>query len=106
VLGFSEADKKDSNFDEKIKQAVEDYLVHSTVRMHVYSLQEFVPGTVREEHLANVHKVSLFEKIVIDLFKKYQKKLANKKLTRLPRGKECPYPEILVRIKHDFKLRS
>jgi hypothetical protein len=106
VLGFSEAGDKSENFNEKTKQAVEDYLVHSTVRMHVYSLQEFPPDIEREAHLTNVRKVRLFEKIVIDLFRKHQKRIANKKLSRIPEGEECPYPEILDRIKNDFKIKS
>lgn len=98
VLGFAEADRDDQNFNEKTKQAVEDYLVHSTIRMHVYSLQEFPPGIERETHLTNVRKVRLFEKIVIDLFRNHQKKIANKILPKPPKGNECPYPEILKRI--------
>jgi hypothetical protein len=104
VLEFSEADNKSENFTEKIKQAVEDYLVHSTINMHVYSLQEFPPDIERETHLTNVRKVMLFEKIVIDLFRKQERKIANKKLSRIKEGEECPYPEILKRIRNDFKL--
>jgi len=106
VLKFSEAANKSENFDEKIKQAVEDYLVHSTIDMHVYSLQEFPPGIEREVHLKNVRKVRLFEKIVIDLFRKHQKKIANKMLSKPPIGVDCPYPEILNRIESDFKLNQ
>jgi hypothetical protein len=106
LLGPSNDDNKTKIFNGKTKQLVEDYLVHSTVRMHVYSLQEFPSNIEREAHLTNVRKVRLFEKIVIDLFRKHQKKIANKKLSRIPEDEECPYPEILNKIKDDFKLNE
>ncbi|MGA2917764.1 hypothetical protein [Methanoregula sp.] len=104
VIEFPSNDNKGEKFNKKIKQAVEDYLVHSTISMYVYSLQEFPPGIEREVHLANVRKVRLFEKIIIDLFIKHQKKIANKKLSKPPRGAVCPYPDIFKRIESDFKL--
>ena len=104
VLGHKEAADKNGNFDEKTKQEVEDYLVDSTVRMHVYILQEFPPDIRYPDHLANVRKVTLFEKMVITLFKRSQKKIANKKSSKIPEGAKCPYPEILERIKIDFRL--
>jgi len=104
VSGFPEAAKKDSNFNEKIKQAVEDYLVGSTVKMYGYSLQEFNPEIARDKHLEIVRKVTLFEKMVINLFRTHSKRIANKKMTQPPRGVECPYQEILNQIIDDFLL--
>lgn len=104
VLGHKEAADKNGNFDEKTKQEVEDYLVDSTVRMHVYILQDFPPDIDHEDHLANVRNVTLFEKMVINLFKANQKKLANKKSFHIPEGATCPYPDILTRIKDDFQI--
>jgi len=106
VLGFPEAGNKDANFNESIKQAVEDFLVTSTIRMHVYSLQEFVPGIEHEKHLNIVNKVTLFEQMVINLFRNHQRKIANKKIKSLPKDTECPYPEIFRRIQEDFKIKS
>jgi len=105
VLGFQEADSKGSNFDEKTKQSVEDFLVTSTIRMHVYSLQEFIPGIEHEKHLKIVREVTLFEQMVIDLFRNHEKRIANKKIIKPLIGKECPYPEILTRINDDFKIK-
>lgn len=102
VLKIKAAENNCKSFNEEIKQAVEDYLVHSTVKMHVYSLQEFPPGIEREAHKENVRKVRHFEKIIMELFKKNQKNIGNKKISKPPRGIECPYPEILQRIKDDF----
>jgi len=103
-LGILEADRKGSNFDEKTKQAVEDFLITSTIRMHVYSLQGFVPGIEHKKHLEIVRKVTLLEQIVITLFMNNGKRIANKKIPKSLMEKECPYPEILKRIKDDFKL--
>ena len=104
VLNYSEASNKTENFNEEIKQAVEDYLVHSTIRMYVYSLQEFPLKIEHEDHLANVRKVRLFEKMVIELFKTNRKNIGNKIISKPPQGTECPYPEILERIKRDFQF--
>jgi hypothetical protein len=106
VSGFPEAAKKDSNFNEKIKQAVEDYLVGSTVKMYVYPLQEFNPQIARDKHLEIVRKVTLFEKMVIDLFQIHSKRIANKKVTRPPKDAECPYFQTLNQIRSDFKLNQ
>jgi hypothetical protein len=104
VIDNPNVNKINKNFNEQTKQEVEDYLVHSTITMYVYGLQEFPPGIEREIHLANVRKVRLFEKMIIALFRKHRKKIANKILPKLLKGKECPYPEILKRIESDFQL--
>jgi hypothetical protein len=104
VLKFPEAAKKDMNFDDEIKQAVEKYLVDSTIRMHVYPLQPFEPSIKRDKHLEIVRKVTLFEKIVISHFMANSKRIANKRVISPPKGAECPYPEILNQIIKEFKL--
>jgi hypothetical protein len=104
VLGFLEAGRKDSTFDENTKQAVEDYLVDSTVKMYVYPLQPFKPGIERNHHIEIVRKITLFEKIVINLLRTNKKRVANKKLTQPEKCAECPYPQILTEIVADFKL--
>lgn len=103
-MGFSEAARKDSKFNENLKQNVEDYLVGSTVRMYVYCLQEFNPKIARDKHLEIVRKVTLFEKMVIDLFRSQKKNIANKKMTKRKINYECPYQEILQQIVTDFEL--
>lgn len=102
VLGFREAESKDAMFDENVKQAVEDYLVSSTIRMHVYGLQEFVPGIEHTEHLNIVRRVTLFEQMVIGFFLSNKKKIANKKIRALSKDAECPFPKALIQIKEDF----
>lgn len=104
VLGISDASKKDSAFDEKIKQAVEDYLVGSTIRMYAYPLQPFVPRIEHSQHLEIVRRATLFERIVINLFLTHSKTLANKDVTPPPRGAECPFPQALNQIVADFRL--
>jgi hypothetical protein len=106
VLGFPEADRKDSMFDEEIKQSVEDYLVESIVKMYGYPLQPFIPRIDHREHLEIVRKVRLFEKIVIEVLLKNSKILMNKKIVSPPKREECPYPKVLDKIKSDFTLRS
>ncbi len=106
VLGISEAARKDSTFDKKIKQAVEDYLVSSTVKMYVYPLQPFIPGIKHSQHLKIVRKATLFEKIVINLLLTHSKTIANKNVAPQPKGAECPYPQVLNQIVADFKLNQ
>jgi len=106
VLGISEAARKDSTFDEKIKQSVEDYLVSSTVKMYAYPLQPFIPGIEHRQHLDIVRKVTLFEKIVIRLLLTNSKTIANKKVTQPTRSAECPYPQVLNQIVADFGLNQ
>jgi hypothetical protein len=106
ILGISEAARKDSTFDEKIKQAVEDYLVGSTVKMYVYSLQPFIPDIEHSQHLKIVRRVTLFEKIVIGLLLTHSKTIANKNVALPPEDAECPYPQVLNQIVADFMLNK
>jgi hypothetical protein len=96
--------RKDAKIEDNLKQAVEIFLVDSTIKMYIYALQEFSPGISKEKDLEIVHKVTLFEKIIINLFRTQNKKIANKKLTLPEKGAECPYPQILTEIITDFKM--
>lgn len=101
ILGYGEA-KNQEAFHEKIKQAVEGFLVDSTVRMHIYKVQPFDPAISTSDHLTNVRKVSLLEKYVIRAFASSGKSLINKTI-REPTG-SCPYPKLLAQIKSEFGL--
>lgn len=101
ILGYEEAESKTA-FSEKVKQAVEDFLVGSTVRMHAYRAQPFNPFVSSANHLATVKKVSLLEKFVVEAFVKSGKSLMNRMIT--PPVESCPYPELLARIESDFGL--
>lgn len=101
ILGYGEAENQEA-FHEKIKQAVEGFLVGSTVRMHIYKVHPFDPAVSRSNHLTNVGKVSLLEKHVIKAFVNSGKSLINKTVIE-PAG-PCPYPRLLTRIKSDFGL--
>ena len=104
VLGISYAAKKNSAFDKKTKQAVEDYLVKSNVKMYAYPLQPFVPSVEHSQHLNIVRKVVLFERIVINLFLKHSKNIMNKNIIQPPKQTDWSYPQALDQIKTDFKL--
>jgi len=106
VLGIPEANSRDLAFSEKIKQAVEDYLVSSTVKMYIYPLQPFVPEIEHGQHLNNVRKVILFEKMVIGHFLSHSKTIANRNITPPAMGAICPYPKVLNQIIADFKLNK
>lgn len=101
ILGYEEARGKTA-FSEEVKQAVEDFLVDSTVRMHVYQVCAFDPFHARADHLTIVRRVSLLEKFVINAFINAGKPLMNR-MVRSP-VEACPYPELLARIKSDFGI--
>ena len=101
ILGYEEAESK-AAFPEKMKQAVEDFLVGSTVRMHIYRAHPFDPFVSRANHLRTVKRVSLLEKFVIKAFVNSGKSLMNRMIT--PPVEACPYPELLARIESDFGL--
>lgn len=101
ILGDEEAESK-AAFSKKIKQAVEDFLVDSTVRMHIYQVHQFNPLASRANHLATLKRVSLLEKFVIRAFANSGKTLMNRTITAPVEA--CPYPELLARIKSDFDL--
>jgi len=103
ILGYKEAEaSRKETFSEKVKQAVEDFLVDSTVRMHIYRVRSFKPGVTKADHLPVVKAVSLLEKYVINAFRDSSRPLMNKKISKP--AEACPYPELFARIKSDFGL--
>ncbi|MBI2329760.1 MAG: hypothetical protein HYU85_09075 [Chloroflexi bacterium] len=98
ILGFS----NQVGFNDKSKQAVEDYLVGSNVRMYVYFVGLFDSTIKLEEHAENRRKVEELEKHVIDTFHRNGKRLMNKK--RALSSIDCPYPEILKLVARDLEL--
>ena len=102
ILGHKEAASKIS-FPEGVKQDVEDFLVDSTVLMHIYKVKSFKPGISRDNHLREVKNITLMEKYVMVSFLEAGRSLMNKKILK-PIG-ACPYPKLLTRIKSDFDLK-
>jgi len=100
-LGIESASKREA-FSEFTKQAVEDYLAHSMVRMHVYKVEPFRPDVQRKEHLEMVRRLRELEQEVIHSFEIAGRRLANK-VRPLPVA-PCPHPEVLDRVKSDFGL--
>lgn len=101
ILRYKEASRK-AVFSEKVKQDVEDFLVDSTVRMHIYRVRPFEPGVTNADHLTVVKTVSLLEKYVIAVFRASGRPLMNRMISKPVEA--CPYPELLARIKSDFGL--
>lgn len=106
VLGISEANRRDLAFNKKIKQSVEDYLVNSTIKMHIYSLQSFVSSIGRSQHRNIVKKVVSFERIIIQLFLASSKIIINKKRIKSKENAEGYYQKALDEIVADFKLQT
>jgi hypothetical protein len=102
ILGHEGAVSQIS-FSEAVKQDVEDFLVGSTVLMHVYRVKPFKPNVPRDNHLRDVRNVRLMERHVMASFLGAGRLLMNKKIQKPVSG--CPYPRLLVRIKSDFKLK-
>jgi hypothetical protein len=102
ILGHKGATSKTS-FRESVKQDVEDFLVDSTVLMHIYKVKPFKPDVSRDNHLKIVKDVTLMERYVMVSFLEAGRSLMNKKLSK-PKG-ACPYPKLLDRIKSDFNLK-
>jgi hypothetical protein len=102
ILGHKAAISKTS-FPEGVKQDVEDFLVDSTVLMHIYRVKPFLPDIPRDDHLREVRNITLMEKYVMISFIEAGRPLMNKKVLK-PTG-ACPYPKLLTRIKSDFDLK-
>lgn len=100
ILKLKRADNA-SAFTTGSKQAIEDYLASSKVRMYVYVLEPFPPAITHEEHAQKRSKVELFEKQVIGMFLRNKTVLMNKELNTAS-ASSCPYPHALVKIKSDF----
>jgi hypothetical protein len=60
ILGHKEAASK-GPFPEAVKQDVEDFLVDSTVLMHIYRVKPFKPDVSRNNHLREVKNIRLME---------------------------------------------
>jgi hypothetical protein len=103
ILGHSEAQARKA-FSETVKQTVEDFLVESVVRMHIYKVEPFDPLVTPSTHKAIVDRVVLLEQYVIQAFQASGKSLINKNIASLPEIARCPYPELLTRIKSDFGM--
>ena len=105
ILKIERASNKQCAFTLETKQAVEDYLVNSVVKMYVYSLQPFSPAK-HEEHLQKVRNTTLLEKQVIGAFLQNNRQLANKNLATPSTDATCPYPKAFEQIKQDFSLNT
>ena len=101
ILSYSKSSKREK-YSDACKQAVEDFLVGSIVRMHSYNVLPFNPYISRHDHQANVRKISRLEQYVIKAFIDSGKSLINKAVSA-PSG-SCPYPRQLARIKDEFGL--
>lgn len=104
VLSIPQARQRET-FTDDIKQRVEDFFVTSTVRMHVYPLEPFVPGVTHAEHMAVLGRVEEFERHVIRRFIDAHLPLGNRNFHR-PSATSPPYPEVLQEIERDFGLSS
>jgi hypothetical protein len=102
IIGHKAATSK-ASFPEGVKQDVEDFLVDSTVLMHIYKVKPFKPDISRDNHLREVKNIRLMEKYAMVSFLEAGKSLMNKKIVK-PRG-ACPYPKLLTRIKSDFDFK-
>ena len=102
VLSIPQARER-TTFSDNIKQRVEDFLVRSTVRMHVYPLEPFTPGVTHAEHMKVLRRVEDLERHVIRRFRGARLPLANRNFhtasSRFP-----PYPEVFQEIERDFGL--
>lgn len=104
ILGFPENEGKKTAFTEEARQAVEEYLIGSNIKMHAYYLESFISTITRGEHETNRRKTQKIEKQVIDVFRKNRKTLMNRKSTLLASLNDCPYPKVLNLVAIDFKL--
>lgn len=102
LLLISDARQKVA-FSENIKQRVEDFLVSSTVHMHVYPLEIFRPHATHSEHMEVLRKVEDFERHVIKRFRDRGRRLANRNMSA-PKSPLLPYPDIFAEIEQDFGL--
>ena len=104
ILRFPEDEGKKTAFTEEARQAIEEYLVKSNIKMHVYYLEPFISTITRGEHEKNRRKSQKIEVQVIDFFRKNGKELMNRKSTPPASLSDCPYPEVLKRVVIDFNL--
>jgi len=103
LLEYAEA-KRRATLSDKVKQAVEDFLVGSEIRMHVYEVSAFNPSNSRAAHREIVKQVSALETHVMSALAHSGKRLINKRILA-PRA-PCPYPSLLARVKLDFGIQG
>lgn len=89
---------------DKHKSQVEDYLVESQIKMHVYPLIKFnFDEATKKTHKENVQKVKNFEKQVLRMFIRADKKIINEEIeNEYVRYDEINFPKIWEQIKIDF----
>jgi len=103
-LNLPEDEGKKAAFTEGTRQAVEEYLVKSSIKMYVYHLEPFLSTITPEEHKEKRRKTQKIEKQVIAIFRKNGRELMNRKPTPSASTFDCPYPEVLKRVAKDFNL--
>ena len=104
ILKFPEDEGKKTAFAEGTRQAVEEYLVKSNIKMYAYYLQPFLSSATPEEHKKKRRKTQKIEEQVIAAFRENGKELMNRKPTPPVSWADCPYPEVLKRGAMDFNL--
>jgi signal recognition particle GTPase len=89
---------------DKHKSQIEDYLIESQIKMHVYPLIRFnFEEATKKTHKENSQKVKNFEKQVIRMFIRADKKLINDEIKdEYVRYDEISFPKIWEQIKIDF----
>ena len=92
----------DCAFSQNEKLAMENYLVNSKIKMHIYILEPFLASETHEKHLEKLNKVEEFEAYIVESFEKNGRNILNKK--RSPKRTPNPYPQKFAQIAHDFKL--
>lgn len=95
---------KKGAYNDTIKQAVEDFLVDSTVLMHVYIVHPFEFNISKQKHKQNRTNIQTLERHLIKAFINEGKYVGNRSVIK--NIKSCPYPELFERIRLEFKLIS
>jgi len=96
----------DRKITDKHKQQIEDFLTETELKLHVYPLIKFNFDTIsKKEHKDNSLKVKNFEKQVIRMFARADKKLMNENIEdEYVRYDEIAFPKIWEQIKIDFYI--
>jgi Fe-S cluster biosynthesis and repair protein YggX len=102
MLGFEKRDKK-IDFTLHEKEAIENWLTHSTIEMTEYKLEFFDFHASKELHTEKRRAVLEFEKKVIQLFSKVGKTLINKSQPA-PKSDIIAYTEAYADICKTFEI--
>jgi len=105
ILNVPENEGKKIAFTEKTRQKVEEYLINCTIKMHAYHLEPFISEVSSEEHHAKRRNTLKMEKLIIRALHKNGKNVMNSKSTSDAIYIDCPFPEVLRRVKKDFALK-